>query len=239
MEVHHHPHLPHGGKKKFKDFFLEFLMIFLAVTLGFFAESIREHFSEQKAVHQYLQTFRQELVRNHQIITNEKNFLSKELPLVDSLANIFYEERENLDLNKTISLFQATISIYTPRIETAAYQQMVNAGGLKTIDNVQLKDSLALYIDHIEKYKAFNKYLTNQVTTTFSEMAKDIDIREIMKDDSISVQKPFSIPDIKDRRTIVFFFSDLEDQYLTDVRDLKVLAFLNERLVTIVNNQLK
>jgi hypothetical protein len=46
MEVHHHPHLPHS--KKFKEYFLEFLMIFLAVTMGFFAESLREHMSEKK-----------------------------------------------------------------------------------------------------------------------------------------------------------------------------------------------
>ena len=31
MEVHHHPHVE---KKNFKEYFLEFLMIFLAVTLG-------------------------------------------------------------------------------------------------------------------------------------------------------------------------------------------------------------
>ena len=34
MEVHHHPDL-HHKRKKFKEYFLEFLMIFLAVTLGF------------------------------------------------------------------------------------------------------------------------------------------------------------------------------------------------------------
>lgn len=32
MEVHHHPHVK---EKKFKEYFLEFIMIFLAVTLGF------------------------------------------------------------------------------------------------------------------------------------------------------------------------------------------------------------
>jgi hypothetical protein len=42
MEVHHHPHVE---KKRFKEYFLEFLMIFLAVTLGFFAEGIRENIS--------------------------------------------------------------------------------------------------------------------------------------------------------------------------------------------------
>src|SRR4249919_3546166 len=42
MEVHHHPDLHHKSKK-WKEYFLEFLMIFLAVTMGFFAESYREH----------------------------------------------------------------------------------------------------------------------------------------------------------------------------------------------------
>jgi hypothetical protein len=42
MEVHHHPHVK---EKNFKEYFLEFLMIFLAVTLGFFAEGIRESIS--------------------------------------------------------------------------------------------------------------------------------------------------------------------------------------------------
>src|SRR5882672_7441827 len=47
MEVHHHPDL-HHRPKKWKEYFLEFLMIFLAVTLGFFAENIREHISDKE-----------------------------------------------------------------------------------------------------------------------------------------------------------------------------------------------
>jgi hypothetical protein len=46
MEVHHHPHVE---KKNFKEYLLEFMMIFLAVTLGFIAENIREHFAETKS----------------------------------------------------------------------------------------------------------------------------------------------------------------------------------------------
>jgi len=236
MEVHHHPHVE---KKNFKEYFLEFLMIFLAVTLGFFAENIREHLSEQKAVRQYLQTFSQELTRNRDILKNEKTFLTNQLPLIDSLANIFYKEKENLDLKKTLSLFHETIHIYTPGIETSAYQQMINAAGLKSINNIALKDSLALYIDQVEKYKAFNQYLTNQVTNAFSDLAKIIDVREVLQDDSITVQKPLSIQDIKDRRTIVFFFSNIQDQYLTDLRTISVLDFLNERLINIVKDQIK
>ncbi|HEY2583994.1 MAG TPA: hypothetical protein VGI43_19450 [Mucilaginibacter sp.] len=45
MEVHHHPDLNHK-KKAWREYFLEFLMIFLAVTMGFFAETMRENISE-------------------------------------------------------------------------------------------------------------------------------------------------------------------------------------------------
>jgi hypothetical protein len=39
MEVHHHPDL-HYKKKDFKEYFLESLMIFLAVTIAFCAEKM-------------------------------------------------------------------------------------------------------------------------------------------------------------------------------------------------------
>jgi hypothetical protein len=47
MEVHKHPHhVTH--KKKWGEYFLEFLMLFLAVFLGFLAENIREHKVERE-----------------------------------------------------------------------------------------------------------------------------------------------------------------------------------------------
>ena len=47
MEVHHHPHVPNHAKP-WKEYLLEGLMIFVAVTLGYGAENIREHYVETK-----------------------------------------------------------------------------------------------------------------------------------------------------------------------------------------------
>jgi hypothetical protein len=44
MEVHHPHHPTH--KKKWSEYIIEFVMLFAAVTLGFFAENIREHIAE-------------------------------------------------------------------------------------------------------------------------------------------------------------------------------------------------
>ena len=60
MEIHHHTDL-HHKKKKFKEYFLEFLMIFLAVTLGFFAETIRESITEHTRAKELAIAFYEEL----------------------------------------------------------------------------------------------------------------------------------------------------------------------------------
>ena len=53
MEVHHHPEVE---KKSFKEYILEGLMIFIAVTMGFFAESLREHINEHDRAKEYAAT---------------------------------------------------------------------------------------------------------------------------------------------------------------------------------------
>jgi hypothetical protein len=60
MEVHHHPDV-HHKKKKFKEYFLEFLMIFLAVTMGFFAEQIREDFTDHSREKEYMKLMIEDL----------------------------------------------------------------------------------------------------------------------------------------------------------------------------------
>jgi hypothetical protein len=57
MEVHH----PHVEKKRFKEYFLEFIMIFLAVTMGFFAETIRENVTEHRRAKEFAESMVQDL----------------------------------------------------------------------------------------------------------------------------------------------------------------------------------
>ena len=58
MEVHHHPHVE---KKSFKEYLLEGLMIFLAVTMGFFAESIRENITKHEKEHHLMEMLVEDL----------------------------------------------------------------------------------------------------------------------------------------------------------------------------------
>ena len=62
MEVHHAPHL--GHKKLVKEYFLEFFMLFLAVSLGFLAENIREHYVEKERSNELVSSFIKDVETN-------------------------------------------------------------------------------------------------------------------------------------------------------------------------------
>lgn len=87
MEVHHHPHLE---KKNFKEYLLEGLMIFLAVTMGFIAENIREHFTDVRTEKEYLSSFKQQLLINKEQFTDLQNRFIDYKPALDSLSKLFF-----------------------------------------------------------------------------------------------------------------------------------------------------
>jgi hypothetical protein len=66
MEVHHHSHHP----KKWKEYITEFLMLFLAVTLGFFAENLREHYVEKEREEKFIQIVHEDLINDINSLNN-------------------------------------------------------------------------------------------------------------------------------------------------------------------------
>ncbi|HEY5771094.1 MAG TPA: hypothetical protein VIS75_00650, partial [Chitinophagaceae bacterium] len=61
MEVHAHTHT---ARKKWTHYFWEFLMLFLAVTLGFFVENQREHIVERQRATQYAKALLRDLEKD-------------------------------------------------------------------------------------------------------------------------------------------------------------------------------
>ncbi|MFI5162954.1 MAG: hypothetical protein ACHQHN_16855 [Sphingobacteriales bacterium] len=97
MEVHHHPEVE---KKGFKEYILEGLMIFLAVTMGFFAESIRENITNKEHVKQLTS----QLLLDLKTDTANLNILyedeSQQMAKQDTLIQLLNEPIANMDKKK-------------------------------------------------------------------------------------------------------------------------------------------
>ena len=72
MEVHHPHHATHT--KKWTAYLLEFLMLFLAVFLGFVAENIREHAVEKTRARELLKSFVVDLKKDTSELNQLQNF---------------------------------------------------------------------------------------------------------------------------------------------------------------------
>ena len=143
MEVHHHPH---AEKKSFKEYLLEGLMIFLAVSMGFIAESIREHINEEKQVKEYMK----EMVENlrYDTVRMNRNTL-RNLAKCKSLDSFRYEILEarggKINSNK-LYYFQTNVFVHnTVVFNTSAISQLKNSGVLRLIKNRKLVEKMDDY----------------------------------------------------------------------------------------------
>ena len=111
MEVHHHPNIE---KKNLKDHFLEFLMIFLAVTMGFFAENIRES-----------------IVNNHK----EKEYI---ISLVEDLEADTAKLNQGIQLNNEQSKGYDCCQFIGPLISSSVNPASFNSSGVFSISHVDM-----------------------------------------------------------------------------------------------------
>ena len=141
MEVHHHPHV---GKKNFKEYLLEGLMIFLAVSMGFIAEQIREHFTEKETERKYVESYLEDLKsdmlrfdriinRNDQIISyiDETLQLLHQPKIPDSNAARLYFLNSKNHVNQNMIFNRRTLN------------QLKMAGGYKIISKQAVSDSMS------------------------------------------------------------------------------------------------
>jgi hypothetical protein len=108
MEVHHHPNVE---KKGFKEYFLEFLMIFLAVTMGFFAENIREKFNDKENMHQLTNLLVNDLkidTARLSLLLDKSNLKIRQLDSLYALLQQPKNKINNLDLQ--ILVVKATLN---------------------------------------------------------------------------------------------------------------------------------
>ena len=152
MEVFHPPDL-HHRRKPWKQYFLEFLMIFLAVTLGFFAETLREYISDNRHVRQLGGQLIHDL-KNDSAILNEN--IVRDAILVkktDSLFDLLQQPLSVIDTRKLQELIHACYNINLFQPSSGAISAIKIELHLRRFAN----SDITLYISKYETNQALLK----------------------------------------------------------------------------------
>ncbi|HUS01696.1 MAG TPA: hypothetical protein VMY77_08215 [Chitinophagaceae bacterium] len=146
MEVHKHPHHV-AHKKKWTEYLLEFLMLFLAVFLGFTAENIREHNIERHREKEYIGSMVKDLQTDSTRIAKVINGNIQLVSALDSLLQNIYHTPYTDSSIKTLYYLRKTYSgLYSTVIfSRGTILQLKNSGGLRLIRNRAVSDSIINY----------------------------------------------------------------------------------------------
>ncbi|MEO6961491.1 MAG: hypothetical protein ABIY90_05955, partial [Puia sp.] len=172
MEVHHHPDI-HHKPKKWKEYFLEFLMIFLAVTLGFIAENLREHISNRAKEKQYIEGFIRNVTDDTANLRHVIAFDSLQVKGVDSMlhlahANMAIDSNRKSFYNIAIHYFYNSASF---KSNDATLQQLKSTGDYRLIEKDHVADSLSKYDADIHGINGESSYYE----TYFREILSRLD----------------------------------------------------------------
>lgn len=152
MEVHHHPQLEHKPKP-WKEYILEYLMIFLAVTTGFFAESLREHIGDKGKEKEYIISLRQDLLTDTTNLDIWMAGYKRRISEFDSLTTML---RNPSKANGNDMYYLARLStrgtVFANDNNTII--QLNSSGNFRLIGNKQIASQIVAYEKDIANFKS-------------------------------------------------------------------------------------
>ena len=191
MEVHHHSHTP---RKKWTHYFWEFLMLFLAVTLGFFVENQREHYIEHQRENQFIRSLFNDIRSDTTNITKIINARTAKELMLDSVSSMMNSTRP-ADFIKEIYPYAILIGRTLPYRfvpNDGTMQQLKNSGALRLIRNRAVVDSISKYDINVRNILGQYAVEENQIEHYRTAGAKIFDARVFseMIDENAAVVRP-------------------------------------------------
>ena len=243
MEVHHHAHESHG-KKNWKSYFWEFLMLFLAVFCGFLAEYQLEHTIENQRERKYIQLLVEDLKTDTTQLENYISERKEKRVMMDSLVLLLSTGMHKQMGNETY-FFARHVFNNPPFVRTdGTIQQLKNAGNLRLIRNEKIINNILAYDAGVKELKEWDDADT-RMRTTFREIGGTIfnayQLYEVM-DSTFKFIKPTTNPQLVTDNQVTINPITFQIQYISlscmgNMKRAKVLKAKAEGLIELIKNE--
>ncbi len=144
-------------KKKWGGYLLEFLLLFLAVFLGFVAENIRENKIDKETERVYMQNMLYDLQADTTIYSD---YFSRTAVIYDLVDTIVVEIKKPA-LERNISRLVYSARILTAKwkqitLVTRTYEEMKSSGHLRLIQNKEISGKVSSYYNSLAELDTYN-----------------------------------------------------------------------------------
>ena len=170
MEVHHHPEVE---KKGFKEYILEGLMIFVAVMMGFFAESIRENITNGEHAKQLTTQLVRDLKTDTAILNENIGFERIMAKRDDSLFNLLQQPLDKVDRKRMQYLILKAYSLKLFYPTLGAITAIKNELHIKQFSDSKIGVYITAYEDRAKVLKELEDVQKRNMSTYIEEFLKD------------------------------------------------------------------
>jgi hypothetical protein len=167
METYHPHKFPAGGKAK--ELIFEFLMMFLAITGGFFMENMREESVERHREMKYIESMAKDVTQDTISVQEILTTCETQIKGIDSLKAVLKTPVAQMDYHQMYNLtmkYLNNLMSFEPNQITMI--QLKNSGGLRLINNKSVTDSIVNYYSSFDSHVEQQKYTMNFLQETLN-----------------------------------------------------------------------
>jgi hypothetical protein len=242
MEVHHPHHPTH--KKKWSEYIIEFVMLFTAVTLGFFAENIREHISENEKKQELMQIVSLDLERDLKQLEFHREDASSKLATCDSIYPILKMDPKKINLRIYYHLLLNHIGYWDFNPNDKSRNEADAKGYFRNEENTEL----AFYISKINFFLLDYKTLENEsvrLRSKLKELSEEMTEHEYynncmsLKADLLPNKIGIKPIDPKVSNKVAYTITNFKLLYLGYLGDIDSLKMYSNKAIELINKKYK
>ena len=192
-----------------KEYLFEFLLLFLAITAGFFVDNQRELFKERREEKEFIEALHEDLITDTARINEVVTATKLEVQHLDSFLN-------KLTLLKSTDVtpdlyewhYECFNGLEIFRNSVGTIDQLTNSGGLNLIRNADVTKAITKYDVETERLRTWNERSLIAMNDALSACDKVFDYSRSAAGDpyAFHASQPFSLkmnaPDAGDLRLV-------------------------------------
>lgn len=228
----------------FKKYILEFLMLFLAVFLGFLADNLRESFIEKSKEEKYVRSLIEDIRTDQKILQAVIASNKKKKAYIDSLTQLCF--RHTTQGEQTDAMYQYfPIVLEHPEFfipNELTMLQLKNAGGLRLIHKQEAVEAIFNYELKKKLLEDQSDYYQNYQTSTINLGLKIFDLsqmRNMMASVSQNMQPPQTMSLITEDKGQLTEFANLTGMYSGIIKYYIILLELSHQEAEALISQLQ
>jgi len=246
-----HIHPPHKSGSNFKEHFIHFLMLFLAVLLGALAENFRENYIEKNKEHEYLTSLvydlGQDTMRLNTCIDSrhEKNKNATSLisllsqPIIINTKDIYYLTR----LMTRVESFEGV---------DGTLNQLQFSGGFRVIQNQKIIKGINDYLyirKNVYNFNAVEETILLQLRNSTSQVVKADVFSQMLNPElnknykyfikPLDEEEPLFSSDKTKLNNLIYWISSEKGNQSLNLNEMEQLKNKGKELMNLIESEIK